>query len=212
MGFKQDSYRILAEQLIRKFNERNMDAAYFATAEDCRNAILQEIPEGASVTWGGSMTIMDMGLIDAIKAAPGIIPKDRTSAKTPEEKRAFYAQQTLCDYFLMSSNAITLDGQLVNIDGAGGRVACLITGPSHVFVIAGMNKVESDLDSAMKRVRNFAAPANNLRLSHNTPCTKAGRCSDCLTPECICNQIVITRRSMIKDRIKVFLIGEELGY
>ncbi|MCI2049515.1 MAG: lactate utilization protein [Lachnospiraceae bacterium] len=212
MGYKEDSYKILAEQIIQKLKERNMDGAYFATAEQCKNEILQEIPQGASVTWGGSVTITDMGLIDAVKSNPGMIAKDRMTAKTPEEKRTFYSQQTLCDYFLMSTNAITLDGQLVNIDGAGGRVACLITGPSHVFVIAGMNKVESDLDAAMKRVRNFAAPANNLRLSHNTPCTKAGRCCDCLTSECICNQIVVTRRSGIAGRIKVFLIGETLGY
>jgi hypothetical protein len=112
----------------------------------------------------------------------------------------------------MSSNAITLDGQLVNIDGSGNRVACLITGPKNVIIIAGMNKVTTDVDNAIERVRNMATPPNTVRLGKKTPCSETGKCANCLVDDCICNQIVITRRSGTQGRIKVILVGEELGF
>ena len=115
------------------------------------------------------------------------------------------------DAFLMSSNAITLDGELINIDGRGNRVSFLIYGPDEVFVIAGMNKIVTDVPSGIERVRNMATPPNTVRLNRDTPCAKTGRCGDCLTNS-ICSQIVVTRTSMIPSRIKVILIGEELGY
>ena len=118
----------------------------------------------------------------------------------------------MADYFLMSSNAITLDGELVNIDGHSNRVACLCCGPKNVIVIAGMNKVVSNVEEGVDRVHNFAAPPNTVRLNKNTPCAQTGRCADCYSPDCICSQIVITRRSSIPNRIKVILVGEELGY
>ena len=211
--FMNEANALLAQTVIRNLKNRGMDGEYFASADEAREGILKELPEGASVTWGGSMSIVEMGLIDALKKGPYVV-KDRDTAKTPEEKRAMYAEQTLCDYFFMSSNAISRDGQLVNIDGMGGRVACLITGPSHIYVIASMDKITPDLDSAIKRARNSAAPANNLRLNHPNPCTKFGHCCDCLVPTSICNQIVITRRNSggAPGRIKVILVGEKLGY
>ncbi len=112
----------------------------------------------------------------------------------------------------MSSNAITLDGKLVNIDGNGNRVACLITGPKNVIVIAGMNKIATDEAAAMERVRNMAAPPNAIRLNRKTPCAELGRCANCLVPDCICSSLVITRRSHVPYRLKVILVGEELGY
>ena len=214
MSVKTDTYAILAENMIKKFKERGMDAAYYATGDEAVKAIMGEIPKGSTVTWGGSMTIEEMGLADAVRNSSDINFLDRGKATTPEEKRKLYSEQTLADYFLMSANAISMDGQLVNIDGNGNRVACLIIGPEHVYVIAGMNKVEPDLDSAIKRARNIASPENNVRLKKDHPCVKAGHCCDCLTPDCICNQIVITRRNSggSTGRIKVILIGEELGY
>ena len=137
---------------------------------------------------------------------------DRSSAKTPEESRQLYAKTVLADYYLMSTNAITLDGELINIDGNGNRVACLIQGPAHVILVVGMNKVVTDVESGIARVRNMASPANAIRLNRNLACAATGVCHDCLSPECFCNQLVITRRSMHNGRIKVYLVGEELGY
>ncbi len=137
---------------------------------------------------------------------------DRSLARTPEESRQIYAKTVLADYYLMSTNAITLGGELINIDGNGNRVACLIQGPSHVIIIAGMNKVVSDVPGGVARVRNMASPANAIRLNRNLPCAASGVCHDCLSPECFCNQIVVTRRSMHPGRIKIYLVGEELGY
>ena len=112
----------------------------------------------------------------------------------------------------MSTNAITMDGELLNIDGTGNRVASLIFGPANVVIVAGMNKVVDNVDTALDRARNTAAPMNTIRLDRSTPCTKTGRCMDCMSPECICNQFVVTRGCRPVGRIKVILVGEELGY
>ena len=213
MSFKTDTWALQAETLIRKLKERGMDSVYYATGAEAREAILAELPDGAVVTWGGCMTIEEIGLAEAIRTSARLNFLDRSKAATPQERRELYARQTLADYFFLSANAISMDGQLVNIDGSGGRVACLITGPEHVYVVCGMNKVAPDLDSALKRARNVAAPINNLRLGKEHYCTKRGQCGDCMASDCICNQIVITRRnSGAPGRIKVVLIGEELGY
>ena len=169
------------------------------------------MPEGSSVTWGGSMSIIECGLMDAIKTGKYEII-DRDLAKTPQEVREMYARQVMADYYLMSTNAITMNGELVNIDGRANRVACLCWGPQNVIIIAGMNKVATDVKDAIKRARNIAAPANTVRLNRNTPCVQTGKCGDCYSPDCICSQIVITRRSSTPKRIKVILVGEELGY
>lgn len=169
------------------------------------------MPEGASVTWGGSMTLTECGLMDALRTANYEII-DRDTAKTPEEARVMYSKQVMADYFLMSTNAITIDGELVNIDGRSNRVSCLCWGPQNVIIIAGMNKVAPDVESAIKRVRNMAAPANCVRLNKNTPCAQTGKCGDCYSQESICSQVLITRRSSAPNRIKVILVGEELGY
>ena len=157
------------------------------------------------------MTLEELGLIEELKKSDYTV-YDRSLAKTPEERSELYSDVVCCDYYFMSSNAITLDGQLVNIDGFGNRVACLITGPKNVVVIAGMNKVVKDVNSAIDRVHNQAAPPNALRLGLNLPCAKFGRCVDCLDDSCMCCQTVITRKSRIPGRIKVILVGEELGY
>lgn len=137
---------------------------------------------------------------------------DRTAAKNPDEARQIYAKTVLADYYLMSSNALTIKGELINIDGNGNRVACLIHGPSHVIVVVGMNKIVTDIPNGIDRVRNLASPANAIRLNKKLPCASSGHCLDCLSPECFCNQIVVTRRSGHTDRIKVYLVAEDLGY
>ena len=165
-----------------------------------------------SVSWGGSETLKEIGLIDDLAESEDYIIYDRTTARTPEEKREMYGKIVMSDYYFMSTNAITLDGELINIDGNGNRVACLCNGPEHVIIITGMNKVVDSVESGIARVRNIAAPPNAIRLGLNTPCAELGRCGNCLSEDCICDQIVITRKSRTQGRIKVLLVGEELGY
>lgn len=208
---KLQNYEHAAKTIIQKLNSRGMAGAYYETAEEAVQAVQRMLTPGCSVSWGGSETLVEIGLPDVLRASDCQV-YDRKEAKTPEEARALYGKIVTADYYFMSANAITLDGQLVNIDGLGNRVACLCHGPEHVIVIAGMNKVSADLESAVKRVRNLAAPANCVRLSRNTPCASLGRCADCLSDDCICAQIVVTRKSMQKNRIQVLLVGQELGY
>ena len=211
MSHKQKALAKQAETIIHNLSKRNMEGCYFPTAADCTQAILKEMPEGSVIGWGGSESVKESGLMDAIHNGNYELI-DRSSAKTPEESRQLYANTVLADYYLMSTNAITLDGELINIDGNGNRVACLIQGPAHVILVVGMNKVVTDVESGIARVRNMASPANAIRLNRNLACAATGVCHDCLSPECFCNQLVITRRSMHNGRIKVYLVGEELGY
>ena len=211
MSPKETANQNLANTIIKNMAKKNLEGYYCATSAEAVEKALSLMPEGSSVTWGGSMTLTECGLMDALKTANYEII-DRDTAKTPEEARAMYGKQVMADYFLMSTNAITMDGELVNIDGRSNRVSCLCWGPQIVIIIAGMNKVALDVESALKRVRNFAAPPNAVRLNKNTPCAQTGKCADCYSPDCICSQIVITRRSSTPNRIKVILVGEELGY
>lgn len=211
MSPKEIAKENMANTIIKNMKKKNMEGYYCATSAEAVEKALSLMPEGASITWGGSVTLTECGLMEAIRAKNYDLI-DRADAKTPEEAREVYGKQVMADYFLMSSNAITLDGELVNIDGNSNRVACLCCGPKNVIVIAGMNKIVSTVEEGVDRVHNFAAPPNTVRLNKNTPCAQTGRCADCYSPDCICSQIVITRRSSIPNRIKVILVGEELGY
>jgi len=208
---KQQYYENLADTLIDKFNLRGIEGYYCETKEEALLTAKRFLTPGCSVSWGGSMTLEEIGLIDALKASDYTV-YDRALVKTPEERAELYSKVVSCDYYFISSNAITLDGQLVNIDGSGNRVACLVHGPKNVVVIAGVNKVVKDVDSAIERVQNIASPPNAIRLGLNLPCAKYGRCVECLDQACMCCQTVITRKSRIPGRIKVILVGEELGY
>ena len=211
MSPKEIANQNLANTMIKNMAKKNLEGYYCATSAEAVEKALSLMPEGASVTWGGSMTLTECGLMDALRTANYEII-DRDTAKTPEEARVMYSKQVMADYFLMSTNAITIDGELVNIDGRSNRVSCLCWGPQNVIIIAGMNKVAPDVESAIKRVRNMAAPANCVRLNKNTPCAQTGKCGDCYSQESICSQVLITRRSSTPNRIKVILVGEELGY
>ena len=211
MSPKEIANQNLANTMIKNMAKKNLEGYYCATSAEAVEKALSLMPEGASVTWGGSMTLTECGLMDALRTANYEII-DRDTAKTPEEARVMYSKQVMADYFLMSTNAITIDGELVNIDGRSNRVSCLCWGPQNVIIIAGMNKVAPDVESAIKRVRNMVAPANCVRLNKNTPCAQTGKCGDCYSQESICSQVLITRRSSAPNRIKVILVGEELGY
>ncbi|MCH5252384.1 MAG: lactate utilization protein [Lachnospiraceae bacterium] len=209
---KAKHYEILAGKMIEKLKLRQMEGYYAATKEDALNLVKEKfLTKGVSVAWGGSMTLSETGVMDYLKQSECII-YDRMAVKTPEEEKAMKANMVNADYFLMSTNAITLDGELVNIDGFANRVSFLCYGPKNVLIIAGMNKVASNVAEAVDRVKNIASPPNAIRLNRDTPCAKTGRCGDCFAEDCICSQIVITRRSSVKNRIKVILVGEELGF
>ena len=208
---KQLAFQSAAESIIKNLEKRNMEGYFFETGAECVKAITDLIEEDSQISWGGSESIKECGLLDALKKGNYTLI-DRLTAKSPEESRELCGKAALSDYYLMSTNAITMDGELINIDGNGNRVACLIHGPKHIIIVAGMNKVVSDVEAGYARVRDIATPANTKRLNKNTPCFHTGRCGDCLSPECICNQVVITRRSGHPGRIKVFLVAEDLGY
>ncbi|MDY5955689.1 MAG: lactate utilization protein, partial [Frisingicoccus sp.] len=191
MNPKKKFYETAAETLIKNLDKRGMEAYYVDNKDDALKMALRFVTPGSSVSWGGSMSINEIGLIPALKAWDCTV-LDRTVPKTEEEKKEFFGKVAVCDYYFMSTNAITMDGELVNIDGTGNRVASLIFGPSNVVIIAGMNKVADNLESAVDRARNTAAPMNTIRLDRKTPCTQVGRCMDCMSPDCICNQFVVT--------------------
>lgn len=201
----------LAAAIIRNLKKRRMDGFYCQDRYEAANKILEIMPKGSSVAWGGSETLTGSGILDAVCAAEYDII-DRQTAKTPAQQKEMAARISGADYFLISTNAITTDGVLVNTDGRGNRVSYLCYGPAHVIIAAGMNKVTTDLDSALKRVQLKAAPPNCVRLAKKTPCSVNGICNDCLSPDCICSQTVITRLSWVPGRITVVLIGEELGF
>ncbi|MGP3777344.1 lactate utilization protein [Halanaerobium saccharolyticum] len=211
MSAKKEYYRIKAENLIRNFEKRNIEAFYVKDSKAATAKVLELIKERTSVSWGGSMTLGEIGIFDKLKAGDYKL-LDRATASNSAEKEKIYHQALSADYYLMSSNAITQAGELVNVDGNGNRLAALIYGPKNVIIVAGMNKVTVDQESAVKRVRNQAAPANSVRLDQKTPCAKTGYCSSCQIDDTICCQTVITRRSRQDGRIKVILVGEELGF
>ena len=196
--------------LVKAMKKRQFDAYYCSTAEEAVEKVLELIPAGDVVSWGGVATVDQLGIKDRLRQRNQPLI-DRDTAKTPDERMDMLRQALTCDTFLMSSNAISEDGQLVNIDGMGNRVAALCFGPKQVVVVAGMNKVAADLDSAISRARHVAAPANAQRFNGTTPCSVNGQCADCTSPDCICSQIVVTRFCKVPGRIKVVLVGEELG-
>lgn len=204
---KKSFYRNQAESVIAKLKLRGMEGYYFDDIESAKSKILELIGDSPkNVGYGGSMTIDESGVKDDIvKAGHNLIIREEL------EKEDCNAQLINADTFLMSSNAITLNGELVNIDKRGNRVCFLIYGPKQVIVLAGMNKVSATVEDAVRRVRNCASPANAVRLNMNTPCSKTGRCADCVN-DSLCSNVVVTRTSAFPGRIKVILVGDELGY
>ena len=209
---KKQYYENVAATIIKNLEKRRMNGFYCADKESAIAKVLELMPAGSSVGWGGSMTLKDNGFFDAIVDANAYQVIDRDTAKTKEEEKKIYSEICTANVFLMSTNAITLDGELVNVDGRGNRVSFLCYGPDKVIVVAGMNKVVTDVEDGIKRVRNMAAPPNCVRLNKQTPCAVTGTCADCFSPGCICAQTVVTRLSFYPGRINVILVGEELGY
>jgi len=208
---KQQYHKNLADTVIKNLKKRGMDGFYCLTKQEALDKALSFLDDNALISWGGSMSLSEIGLLEALKKGPYKV-LDRYTATTDEESLELQRKAFFSNFYFLSANAITMDGMLYNIDGAGNRVAAMIYGPKEVIIIAGINKVCLDGDEALKRIRNVAAPTNTLRLNQNTPCTKLGKCAQCLVPDTICSHTVITRNSKPAGRIKVILVGETLGY
>lgn len=211
MTERQKAFAKAAPGIIRNLELRGMEGYFFEDRESCVSAILAMMPKGSVVSWGGSASVTESGMMEALHNGDYELI-DRAKASTPEEQRQLFARTVLSDYYFMSSNAITQQGELVNIDGNGNRAACLIHGPSHIMMIVGMNKLTANADDAVRRIRTMACPPNGVRLNTNTPCALTGTCNDCHAPACMCSHIIVTRNSRHKGRIKVFLVAEDLGY
>lgn len=207
---QQKYYEKRAKVLVKNLQSRHFEAYYCATKEEGLEKALSLIPAGDTVGWGGTLTCQQIGLIDAVRAGD-FHAMDRDTCKTPEEREQLMRQTLLCDTFLTGANAISMDGQMVNIDGNGNRVAAIVYGPKQVIVVAGMNKVEDTLEAAITRARTVAAPMNQQRFGHPNPCGATGTCADCKSETCICNHILVTRHCRPVGKIKFVLIGEDLG-
>ena len=199
---------LLARTVIKGLKSRNMNGYYASSRVEALRIALELIPEGSSVTMGGAMSAHEIGLVDALKNGNyQFIDRDAY-----EDKRAAMLAAYDADVFLSSANAISSDGVMVNIDGNSNRVSAIAQGPKKVIFIVGMNKVCGDVDGAIKRARNVAAPINAQRFGLSTPCSKTGACMNCKSPDTICCQILITRYSRHTDRIHVILINDNLGF
>ena len=204
---------MLAEKLVGNLKQRHYEAFFCHTAQEAVEKITGIIPEGSSVTWGGSMTIRDMGLTRALHNKEGLDIWDRDLAPDREAAQEIYRRAVYADYYLSSVNAMSEDGEIVNIDGNGNRVAAITFGPKHVILVVGINKVAQNLEAAISRARSLAAPVNMMRFADlNTPCKHDGTCHDCKSPDSICNYIQIMRNSHPAGRHIVVIVGEELGY
>lgn len=215
MGISSESFakrsEKLAPRLIKALQARKFEAYYCPTAAQAVEKALSLIPEGSTVSWGGSATVQESGLLDRVREQFPFI--DRDTAKSPEERTELMRRALTCDTFLTSVNGMSEDGILVNVDGLGNRIAAMLFGPKSVIVLAGMNKVCRSAEEAESRARNYAAPLNAARFSlTKTPCGITGACGDCQSDECMCSYIVKIRMSKVPGRIKVILVGEPLGF
>lgn len=204
--------RLRQEQIIKSLALRNIEAVFADTKEDALKLALEMIPEGSIVGCGGVMSAHEIGLIDAIRTGNYSF-LDRDGAKSPEEKKKIELD-TLhnCDYFISSVNGMSENGVFVNVDGNANRVAAIAQGPRHVLFIVGMNKIVHSEEDAYNRAKYIAAPINAQRFGLSTPCGITGKCADCLMEQCICCQILITRYSKHKDRMKMIIVNEDLGF
>lgn len=203
-------YDLAGPKVVEALKKRQFEAYYISNKEDVAAKVLELIPQNHSVSWGGATTVDQLNIKNILRSK-GYKVIDRDDAKTPEEREVIMHNALDCGTFLMSSNAITESGELFNIDGKGNRVAALCYGPQNILVIAGMNKIVPDMEAAYSKVRHFTSPVNAMRFCDSTPCSKTGECGDCISPQCICAQMVTTRFCKPAGRIKVILVGEDLG-
>ena len=201
----------LAQTIIKNLKRRHIEGFYCATAKEAVKQVSDLIADGSSVTWGGTMTVRDMGIPQYLRNRGTLEVLDRDLAETPEEKLAVYLKAFAADVYLSSANAISEDGVIVNIDGNGNRVAAITWGPKKVIFVIGLNKVAQTVEAALARARSTASPINAARFDIKTPCKTDGVCHNCNSPECICNYVHFLRNSP-QGRHVVVLVGENFGY
>lgn len=210
MDPKKEMYTKRGKVLAENLKKRHFEAYYCENKAQALEKAMELIPDGVTIGWGGAMSAQQIGLFDALRNR-NVTLLDRDKAADAQERGALMKRSLMADVFLTGANALSLDGQMVNIDGNGNRVAAIVYGPNSVIVIAGMNKVMDSLEQAVDRARTVAAPANAQRFNIATPCKAAGSCHNCTSPDCICNQLLITRHCRPAGRIKFILVGEDLG-
>lgn len=201
----------LAQTIIKNLKIRHIEAFYCASAQEAVKKVSDLIEDGSSVTWGGTMTVRDLGIPDFLKKRGTLQVLDRDLVKTPQEKQDMYLKAFSADVYLSSANAISEDGVIVNIDGNGNRVAAITWGPKKVIFVIGLNKVAQTVQDALARARSTASPTNAARFDIKTPCQIDGVCHNCNSPESICNYVHFLRNSP-HGRHTVVLVGENLGY
>lgn len=211
MDVRQKRNEALGKRVVKALETRNMEAYYAPTKEEAVKKALELIPEGSSINMGGSMSVREAGLLEAVSSG-NFRFYDRDKAETAEEKQKIALAAFTSDWYLGSVNAMSEDGVFVNIDGNANRVAAYAFGPKNVLLIVGMNKIVKTEEDALQRARNEAAPINAQRFGIDTPCVKNGSCFDCKSEQCICCQILVTRFSRLPGRFKIILVDENLGF
>ena len=201
----------LAKTIIKNLQHRHIEGFYCPTAEDAVKKVSELIEDGSSVTWGGTMTVRDLGIPKALKSRGTLEVLDRDLAETPDEKQTMYLRAFSADVYLSSANAISEDGVIVNIDGNGNRVAAITWGPKKVIFVIGLNKVAQTVEAALARARSTASPINAARFDIKTPCQVDGVCHNCNSTDSICNYVHFLRNSP-RGRHTVVLVGDNLGY
>jgi hypothetical protein len=202
----------LIDRTIKNLNKRNMKGFFVKNKSELIKLLEEFIDEKSTVGVGDSMTLFETGVIDILRKGDYVFLDKYRDGITSEEKKEIYLQNFSANTFMCSTNALTEDGELYNIDGNGSRVAPMIYGPKQVIIVAGINKIVKNIEEAERRARNYAAPIDAKRLKKDTPCTTLGYCVDCKSPNRICNDFTIIRGQFIKDRIKIIIVGEQLGY
>ncbi len=208
----QKIYEEKISTLIRNLDRNNMKGTYLKTKEELLSYLDMTVTDGSKVSVGGSQTLFELDLIDYIRNRNVEFFDRYEEGLTAEGKKEVFRRSFSADYYFTSSNAVTLDGYLYNVDHFGNRVAALLYGPDKVFVIVGINKIVTSLDDAISRVKSTAAPANNVRLNRDTPCVRKGDCMDCQSSDRICSEYTLIKRQGVKDRIEVIILPFSLGY
>lgn len=211
-GFAKANLQLHINKTIENLKKNNMDAYFVPTKEDALKQVNALVHDGDTVGCGGSMTLFETGIIDYLRGGRFHFLDRYQDGLSRDEVEKIFRDSFFADDYFVSTNAVTEDGELYNVDGNGNRVAAMIYGPKNVIVIAGYNKLVKDREAAIERVRNIAAPANAARLNCATPCAKTGECMDCKGDARICCSYVFLAKQRVKGRIKVILVGEALGY
>ena len=198
--------------LIKALEKKNYEAFYLPTPEEVLKFVMGLIPEGSSVGTGGSMTISEIGILRALETGNYKFYNQYKAGLTDTESKEIRRLGLLADYYITGTNAITQNGELINLDGYGNRVAGITYGPKKVIIVVGINKIVSSIEEGINRVRNYSAVLNAKRFNANLPCVKTGKCEDCNVDGRICNHLLITYRQSKKDRVTIVIVGEELGF